>query len=219
MRRDVESEAASTRLTLVRQLWPSYYIIYFLTIHLSSIHYRQFLILMLAWHDKDNWPQYSLKHLLPIYIGLHQVLCTYTMAISLVFYGTPDSDSVSGSLILVPALGSLFLLLACCIYFDMIVFISSFYILSCHVQLSLRSLFFSSETEREWIRMGGGGEEIEGVGVGRTVWEKNPLLVKGKKDIKIGNILVSDSPSMEGQDGTVRCKVSQDGYRQMAGRL
>lgn len=91
------------------------------------------------------------------------------MAISLVFYGTPDSDSVSGSLILVPALGSLFLLLACCIYFDMIVFISSFYILSCHVQLSLRSLFFSSETEREWIRMGGGGEELEGVGVGRTV--------------------------------------------------
>ena len=61
---------------------------------------------------------------------------------------------------LVPALGTLFLLLGCHVQLKMIVFASSYYILFHYIWLfSVRSLFFSNERQKEVVPEGREGEE------------------------------------------------------------
>lgn len=86
------------------------------------------------------------------YMGLLQVLCTDITAISWVFLCENSWLRASG-LWPLPARGTLFLLfLIATSNFNSKGFASSYYILFCYVWLlSLRSLFFSNVTEREWI--------------------------------------------------------------------
>lgn len=72
---------------------------------------------------------------------------------------------MSGSLTLVLALGTLILLCITMSNIDMIALASSYYILFCQVWLlSIRSLFFSKERQKEGGSGGEGGwEELGGV--------------------------------------------------------
>ena len=85
-------------------------------------------------------------------MGLHDILCIYVMAVSLVLFGTP-TVGVDVSLTLLPALGSLSSYWVSLSSLDMRVFVLCFCVLFCPVLLlTLGDLLISEkEIEGKWM--------------------------------------------------------------------
>lgn len=72
-----------------------------------------------------------LKHRARGCMGLYQVLCVYVRAFSLLFlWDSWVCEFMNGSLLLVPSLGTHFLLLVCFVNFIMTDFLLSYYVLN-----------------------------------------------------------------------------------------
>lgn len=98
--------------------------------------------------------------------GLTKVYTRSSFLFSLVFLMGLPTVIMSVSLTLVPTLGTLFLLLVCCVQIKkkMIVFASSHYILFCHVCYLLEACSFQM-WDRKWVdpEGRGNGEKLGGI--------------------------------------------------------